>query len=260
MSVFANVFRIPLLLVAILVMTLAAPEALAHPGAAAAKSSSAKKTRSKAKKKQRRARKKKRTKRRRKRRRRRSSFRGHGVAKSKLRTEPLPKPSGNIWVYAPNHREEVRVNIYDDKGEIDDAALAQLDGNFRCKRTGETRAVDPRLYEVLSIISDHFGGKRVELISGFRFQKNEGSRHYHASAMDIRVPGVSTTALYKFAETLDTGGMGIGRYPRSGFVHIDFRAPGEPSYRWVDRSRPGTGSRGSSTSRRFKRRGGRPNS
>ena len=24
--------------------------------------------------------------------------------------------------------------------------------------------------------------------------------------------------------------MGIGIYPTSGFVHIDFRAPGEPSF------------------------------
>jgi hypothetical protein len=30
--------------------------------------------------------------------------------------------------------------------------------------------------------------------------------------------------------------MGIGLYPTSGFIHVDFRAPGEPSYRWVDHS------------------------
>ena len=28
--------------------------------------------------------------------------------------------------------------------------------------------------------------------------------------------------------------MGIGIYPASGFVHIDFRAPGDPSFRWTD--------------------------
>ena len=30
--------------------------------------------------------------------------------------------------------------------------------------------------------------------------------------------------------------MGIGLYPRSGFVHIDVRSP--PSYRWIDYSPP----------------------
>lgn len=195
----------------------------------------------------------------RKRRRGKRSFSGHGVKKENLRKEALPKPSGDVWVYAENFREEVKVNIYAPDGSFDDAALAQLDEVFRCKRTKEVRAVDPRLYEVLSTIQDHFGGKRISLVSGFRFQRNEGSRHYHASAMDIRIKGVSSRELYKFAESLDTGGMGIGIYPRSGFVHVDFRAPGEPSYRWVDRSGPGGKSKGKRPSRQWTRRRG-PNS
>jgi hypothetical protein len=50
--------------------------------------------------------------------------------------------------------------------------------------------------------------------------------------------------------------MGIGLYPKSNFVHVDFRAPGQPSYRWVDRSRPGKGKggKGKRRSRRSKRR------
>jgi uncharacterized protein YcbK (DUF882 family) len=203
------------------------------------------------------------------------SFSGHGVDKDKLRKTPVPRPSGDIWVYSVNFREEVRVNIYrkaspaqasattasmaaspDDKPEFDEEALAELDHVFRCKRTGEARAVDPRLYETLSVIQDHFGKKKIHLISGFRFQREEGSRHFHASAMDIRIPGVSIRALRKFAESLDTGGMGIGLYPRAGFVHVDWRAPGEPSYRWVDRSSTRkTG--GKRPSRRWKRK---PNS
>jgi hypothetical protein len=205
-------------------------------------------------------------------------FSGHGMGRIELRKEPVPQPSGDIWVYSVNYREEVRVNIYRKSGvdraaagdgsaslvattgdaapEFDEQALATLDQVFRCKRTGETRAVDPRLYETLSVISDHFGGKRIELVSGFRFQREEGSRHYHASAMDIRVPGVSIRALRNFAASLDTGGMGIGIYPRAGFVHVDWRAPGEPSFRWTDRSKPRNGG-GKRPSRRWKKK---PNS
>lgn len=192
--------------------------------------------------------------RKRRKRRRRGRFRGHGVKKEALRTEPLPKPSGDLWVFAPNWREEIKVNIFDEGGRLDDTALAQIDHTFRCRRTGEERAIDPRLAKVLSIISDHFGGKRIELVSAFRFQRNEGSRHYHASAVDIRIDGVSSRALYKFAQSLDSGGMGIGYYPRSGFVHIDYRAPGDPSYRWIDTSGPGTGAKGGAPSRKWKRR------
>ena len=202
------------------------------------------------------------------------NFSGYGMKKIKLRTEPVPQPSGDIWIYAVNFREEVRVNIYrkdkavggtslvsttgtDDGAKnpdrFDEQALAALDNIFRCKRTGEVRAVDPRLYETLSVISDHFGGKRVDLISGFRFQREEGSRHYHASAMDIRIRGVSPRELRKYAESLDTGGMGIGIYPRANFVHVDWRAPGEPSYRWVDKARARNGG-GKRPSRRWKKR------
>jgi len=164
-----------------------------------------------------------------------SGFSGHNAAKSSLRTEPLPKPSGEVWLRAENLNEEFRGNIYKQDGTFDDAALAKLDDLFRCTQTGEVRAVDAHLYEQLSRIYDHFG-KQVQLVSGFRFAERDSSRHFNAAAMDIRVAGVSTNELYKFAETLDMGGMGIGIYPTSQFVHVDFRAPGEPSFRWVDTS------------------------
>jgi uncharacterized protein YcbK (DUF882 family) len=168
-------------------------------------------------------------------------FQGHGVARSTLRTEPLPAPSGNVWLKVPNlGGDEARVNIYKPDGSFDDAALAQLDELFRCKRTGEVRAVDPRLYEQLSRIQDHFSGKQIELVSGFRFAERSSSRHFHASAMDIRISGISIREMYDMAESLDGGGMGIGIYPRSGFIHVDYRAPGEPSYRWTDYSGPGS--------------------
>ncbi|MBL4634839.1 MAG: YcbK family protein [Kofleriaceae bacterium] len=219
---------------------------------AKSKTKSARKTKKKPTKAKKAKRKNKRSKRAR-RRRRRSRTTGHAVAQSKLRTETLTRPSGNVWVFTENQHEEVRVNIYDENGDFDDGALAKLDHEFRCRRTKELRAFDPRLYEMLSRIQDHFDGKRIHLVSGFRFQKNEGSRHYHASAMDIRIPGVSIKEIRAYAASLDRGGMGIGIYPRSGFIHIDFRAPGEPSYRWVDRSRRGTGNKGKGRSRRYKR-------
>jgi uncharacterized protein YcbK (DUF882 family) len=165
-------------------------------------------------------------------------FQGYGVKKAALRTEPLARPSGEVWVRSENLREEVNVQIYAADGSFDEAALAQLDEVFRCKRSGEVRAVDPRLYEQLSRIYDHFGKQRIELVSGFRNQERTSSRHWHASAMDIRIKGVSNRKVFDFAESLDMGGMGVGIYPNSGFVHVDFRAPGDSSYRWTDWSYP----------------------
>lgn len=158
-----------------------------------------------------------------------------GVREGELRSAPLARPSGWVHVFVPGLNKELKVNIYNPDGSYNQDALAQLDSLWMCRRTREVRAVDPRLYEVLSMIYDQYG-RRVDLMSGFRFQQNEGSRHFHASAMDVRVEGISYKTLYEFAQTLDPGGMGIGEYPRMNFVHIDFRAPGERSTRWTDHS------------------------
>lgn len=171
-------------------------------------------------------------------------FSGHNAAASTLRTEPLPHPSGDLWVSAENLGEEVKVNLYKEDGTFDEASLARLDDLFRCVRTGEVRAVRPELYEQLSRIQDHFAGHRIELVSGFRFAERNSSRHFHASAMDIHIKDVSINELYAYAQTLDPGGMGMGIYPNSQFIHVDFRAPGEPSYRWVDLSGHGGGRKG----------------
>jgi uncharacterized protein YcbK (DUF882 family) len=164
-----------------------------------------------------------------------AAFSGHNAAKTTLRTEPLEKPSGHIMLRAENLAEEVDVNIYKADGSFDETSLAKLDDMFRCVKTGEVRAVRRELYEQLSRINDHFG-KQIFLVSGFRFAERNSSRHYHASAMDIRIPGVSINEMYTYAESLDVGGMGLGIYPTSQFIHVDFRAPGEPSYRWTDYS------------------------
>jgi uncharacterized protein YcbK (DUF882 family) len=167
-------------------------------------------------------------------------FSGQNAPASALRKDPLPKPSGDVWLRAVNLNAEVRANIYKADGSFDDETLAMLDELFRCTATNEVRAVNAKLYEHLSRIHDQYGGKPVELVSGFRYAERSSSRHFHASAMDVRVPGVSAYELQKFAGTLDQGkdgpdgGLGIGIYPASGFVHIDFRAPGEPSFRWTD--------------------------
>src|SRR5215211_3724403 len=85
-----------------------------------------------------------------------AEFSGHGASKERLRTAPLEKPSGDVWLYVENLQEEVRVNIYKPDGSFDDASLAKLDELFRCVRSGEVRAVRPDLYEMLSRFYDHF--------------------------------------------------------------------------------------------------------
>jgi uncharacterized protein YcbK (DUF882 family) len=169
---------------------------------------------------------------------RRPAFTGANAPKTSYRKDPLPKPSGDLWIKAANQNVELRVQLYKKDGSFDNAALAKLDDMFRCLATGEVRALDPRVYEHLSRIQDHFGNKQIEMYSAFRMTDRSSSRHFHASATDFKIPGISIYEIKKFAETLDTGNMGLGIYPSGQFIHIDVRAPGEPSFRWTDYSGP----------------------
>jgi uncharacterized protein YcbK (DUF882 family) len=165
------------------------------------------------------------------------AFSGRLARADELRTDPLDKPSGHIELYAVNFRQELTVDLYKQDGSFDDDAIDKLNYLFRCKRTDTEKAIDPHLFEILSRVYDKYG-KRIELVSGFRNQKRTSSFHFHGSASDIRIPGISDTELHRFVASLDTGGMGLGIYPRAGFIHVDVRP--EPSYRWVDYSPPGS--------------------
>ncbi len=161
---------------------------------------------------------------------------GFLVPHSQLREEPLPRPSGHLKLRAVNFRTEAEVDLYGPDGGYDDEALDTLNHLWRCRRTGTEKPIDPHLFEILSAIQDHFDGRTIELVSGFRNQKRTTSFHFHGSAADIRIPGVSEKTLHSYVGTLDIGGMGLGRYPRAGFIHVDVRP--EPSYRWTDYSAP----------------------
>lgn len=168
-------------------------------------------------------------------------FSGRLAAATELRDDPLPRPSGHIEFFAVNFQEKVAVDIYNEDGSFNEEALDTLNHLFRCKRTNTEKAIEPRLFTVLSHIYDRFQ-RPLELVSGFRNQVRTTSFHFHGAASDIRIAGVSDKELHKFVASLDVGGMGLGIYPRAGFIHVDIRP--EPSYRWVDNSPPGTSDMG----------------
>ena len=179
------------------------------------------------------------------------SFRGHAVPKAKLRKSEPPTPSGNLHLYNIASGETLKINIFTSTGGYDPVALKQVSRMMRCKRTGDMKDMNPKLVKVLSSVYDRFGD-RVEIVSGFRNQLNVHSHHFKGNASDIRVRGVSARRLRRFVESLDTGGMGIGIYPRTGFVHVDVRPP--PSYRWVDWARSQPNSADKRPPRRSRRR------
>ena len=162
-----------------------------------------------------------------------SSFHGHAVSSDDFRKKPLPRPSGHLRLRSANFGETVDVNLYAADGSFNEESLSALYHLWRCRRSGTERPIHPQLFVLLSIIQDHYPDATLDLISGFRNQDAAGF-HLGGSAADIRIEGVTDRALHTFVSTLDNGHMGLGLYPRSGFIHVDVRA--ESSYRWVDHS------------------------
>lgn len=98
--------------------------------------------------------------------------------------------------------------------------------------------VHPRLVKLLAKISDHFGGRPIEVISGYRpkriGQYTPHSNHNKGHAIDMRIVGVPNEVLRDYCRTFSY--VGVGYYPNSLFVHFDVR---KDSAFWVDLSGPG---------------------
>jgi hypothetical protein len=94
--------------------------------------------------------------------------------------------------------------------------------------------IHPGLLARLQKVAEHYPGKIIELISGYRPDARDSSRHHHGRALDLRVAGVTRESLRDHVRTFDA--TGCGYYPNSFFVHMDVRD--EKGY-WVDRSGPG---------------------
>jgi len=92
-----------------------------------------------------------------------------------------------------------------------------------------------RLLTLLADVSDHFGGKPLRVVSGYRTTSwVEESKHPLGRACDFIVLGVPNTVLRDYLKTLEN--VGVGYYPNSTFVHLDVR---ERNTYWVDYAGPG---------------------
>lgn len=144
---------------------------------------------------------------------------------------PLRQVSREVAFYNLHTQERLSV-CYCLNGRYDPAALKKINYILRDHRSGEIRPIDTRLLDLLHTLSGHLGtGSRYHIISGYRSpttnrrlrRKSRGvaskSLHMAGKAIDIRVPGVRTSALHAAAVKLAVGG--VGYYPKSDFVHVD---------------------------------------
>lgn len=124
-----------------------------------------------------------------------------------------------------------------DDGGFDASAMELASLALADKRSHATHSIEPRLLDLMYGAVRHFRAPLVHVISGYR-EEQGGSRHAQGRAVDIVLPGVSDRQLA--AHLRKAGFVGVGIYPRSGFVHLDLRAH---SYFWTDSTAPGQASR-----------------
>jgi uncharacterized protein YcbK (DUF882 family) len=148
-----------------------------------------------------------------------------------------PKTPGVVHVHRIATTESFDIQVASKKGRVSPTALKSFEKMMRSP-AGMAHPVDARLVALLGIVSNHFGSRKIEVISGFRpftpTQHNPHSNHMHGKAIDFRVAGVPNEALRDFCRTLKN--VGCGYYPSSVFVHMDVR---DQSAFWIDYSKPG---------------------
>jgi uncharacterized protein YcbK (DUF882 family) len=147
----------------------------------------------------------------------------------------VPSPREYRLRFYHTHTGE-RLNVVYRRGDkYIPEALDELDHFLRDHRTGDERHFDPRLFDLLYDLTGSLGdsGGEIDVICGYRTPwSNEFLRtrnahtgvaqhslHMQAEAIDIRLPGISTSELRDAALRLHRGG--VGYYRSSDFVHVD---------------------------------------
>jgi Bacterial protein of unknown function (DUF882) len=124
-----------------------------------------------------------------------------------------------------------------DDGGFSEEDQARASRAFCSPDAKQTHAVAPRLLDLIYRTMRHFEAPLVHVVSGYR-KDRAGSRHTQGRAIDMVIPGVTNEQLAEYVRQF--GFVGVGIYPKSGFVHLDVR---DRSYFWLDFSMPGERSR-----------------
>ncbi|HKQ68604.1 MAG TPA: DUF882 domain-containing protein [Polyangiaceae bacterium] len=133
--------------------------------------------------------------------------------------------------------ETLQTRVLDRRRHLIANTLAEF-SRFLRFHDGSAHPIDPRLVTLVAMVSDHFGGRDIQVVSGFRpfspRQYTPHSNHNHGRALDFAIRGVSNETLRDFCRTFRN--VGVGYYPNSSFVHLDVRATNAT---WTDYAGPG---------------------
>jgi uncharacterized protein YcbK (DUF882 family) len=121
---------------------------------------------------------------------------------------------------------------YCQDGVYRSAALNRIKYLLRDHRTGDIKAIDTRVLDILYTLSRRLDTSGpFHIISGYRSPATNAALHQKSAqvaahsfhiqgmAIDFRVPGCRTNTVHTAAVNLRAGG--VGYYPESDFIHVD---------------------------------------
>jgi uncharacterized protein YcbK (DUF882 family) len=130
------------------------------------------------------------------------------------------------------HTGEYLKTAYWAQGRYTAGAMEDINYLLRDYRTGQVRAIDPRLLDLLYAVNHRLGSSQpFHVVSGYRSPATNAmlaaastgvakhSLHIEGKAIDIYLPNRSLRELHRAALALGRGG--VGYYPESNFVHMD---------------------------------------
>ncbi|HJZ86083.1 MAG TPA: DUF882 domain-containing protein [Polyangia bacterium] len=163
------------------------------------------------------------------------------IVLSMVHAPALASSSSPLNLTFLNRHESTEVELYDPKGGERPLALKQLKHFVRCWRTQREKPMDPRLLQIISQVSHHFGDAEIQVVSGYRARPYgvPHSRHFQGRAMDIRIAGVPARVVREYVWQ-NFRGVGVGYYPEQQFVHVDVR---DLDTGWVDHAKTGESAR-----------------
>jgi uncharacterized protein YcbK (DUF882 family) len=148
-----------------------------------------------------------------------------------------PKTPDVIHITRLATTEDYTLHVNARRGKVSPTVAKTAEQMMR-SMSGLSHPIEPRLVHLLAAVSNHFGSRKIEIISGFRpyspLQHTAHSNHNIGKAIDFRVMGVPNEVVRDYCRELRD--VGCGYYPNSTFVHLDVR---ETSSFWIDYSRPG---------------------
>jgi uncharacterized protein YcbK (DUF882 family) len=135
-------------------------------------------------------------------------------------------------------KQTIRLRVLDRRRHLVPSVLPAFSRLMHAEGSDDAHPADPRLVTIVAMVSDHFKGRDILFVSGFRpyspQQYTPHSNHNVGRAFDFAVRGISNEVLRDFCRTFRN--VGVGYYPNSSFVHLDVRA--KKAY-WVDYAGPG---------------------